>query len=504
MMDASAKPATSSASFVGTFTRLAPLHLVVLVVLFVAAGISQLSRLPALASPDIWRHLSVGSWILNHRSIPHYILFSQSAELPWVNSSWLFDVLTASAVKVLGLRGLPVLGVVFAIAIAAAVFVLARGVRRGFWSGSVLTAIAIYLLAGFPLRSSVASLMLFAVLLRLIADAQSTGTSRSLYLLPPLFLLWSNLDIQFVYGLVALALFLIAEIITSSVQRRKVPPGSSDTLLRTVGIATAASFAATLCNPYGYHLWEAALRSVSLFAADPYIAEMHALRFRQPQDYVLLLLIMTAFFAIGRRHARNLYSTLLLTFCSIVSFHIQRDAWLVTIGAVAVLSQSMDASNESEIHRVEPATPSWVLLASLIAAPVVLTATFALKVPASNDALLAKVSETFPVRAADYIRQHDLPKPLFNHYEWGSFLTWYLPEYPVAIDDRTDAYGEGLTLAYFKVTGGQVPLQDDPALSRAASVLLEADSEMGKALSAMPGYKQVYLDDQAMVLVREN
>jgi hypothetical protein len=26
---------------------------------------------------------------------------------------------------------------------------------------------------------------------------------------------------------------------------------------------------------------------------------------------------------------------------------------------------------------------------------------------------------------------------------------------------------------------------------------------MGKALSTLPGYKQVYLDDQAMILVRE-
>jgi len=126
------------------------------------------------------------------------------------------------------------------------------------------------------------------------------------------------------------------------------------------------------------------------------------------------------------------------------------------------------------------------------------------RIPADRSALLSKVSEKFPVRASDFIRQHELPNPLFNHYEWGSFLTWYLPGYPVAIDNRTDNYGEDLTLAYFKLTTGQVPMQSDASLARAATILLEADSEMGKALSSLPGYKQVYLDDQAMVLVCEH
>ena len=503
MMDASATPAASSTRPLGTFARAASLQLLVLGALLVAAGIVQLNWLPALASPDIWRHLSVGTWTLDNHSIPRNILFSQNSDLPWIDTSWLFDAPTAFAVKVLGLRGLPFLGMAFAFAIAISVFLLARGARRGFWSGAVLTAIALYLLAGLPLRSSVASVVLYTVMLWLLADVRSTGGLRNLYLLPPLFLLWSNLDIQFVYGLIALALFSMAEAITNFAERRNLQPQSSQLLLRTAVIVTGASFAATLGNPYGYHLWGAALRSVSLFATDPYIAEMHALRFRQPQDYVLLLLVMTAFFAIGRRHARDLYSILLLTVCSIISFHLQRDVWLVTLAAVAMLSQSMDASVPGEVHSFDSGSPSWLLAASFVIALVVLLTIFAAKVPANRDALLAKIGEKFPVRASDYIRQHDLSKPLFNNYDWGSFLTWYLPEYPVAIDNRIDAYSEDLTLAYFKLTTGQVPMQDDPALSRAATILLEADSEMGKALSTLPGYKQVYLDDQAMVLVRE-
>jgi len=478
----------------------------VLLVVLATGGVLETGSLTALASPDIWRHLSAGNWILDHRGVPHDLVFSQSVQLSWVDSSWLFDTLTAVAVKAFGLRGLPLLDMAFTFATGVALFVLARGARRRLWSGAVLSSIALYMLAGFPLRSSIASVLLFAVVLHLISVVRSSGNRRGLYSLPPLFLLWANLDIQLVYGLMALILLLIAE--ATGALFRQSPSAPMEThdsriSMSAIAVATAASFVATLCNPYGFRLWGAALRSVSLFTADVYIPEMHSLRFRQPQDYVLLLLVMTAFFAIGRRHARDIFSLLLLLACAIISFHLQRDSWLVAIAAVAVLAQAFDAGVAEGARDLGPPAPRWVLPAASVVALVVLLIVYVIRVPAGRDALFAKVSEKFPVRACEYIRQHDLPKPLFNSYEWGSFLTWYLPEYPVPIDNRTDAYGEDPTLGYFKLTTGQVPIEADPALSRAATILLEADSEMGKALSILPGYKQVYLDDQAMVLMRE-
>ena len=506
MTSGSTASAVASTRSVPAASWVAPLQVATLVILFAAAGIHEAGKLSALASSDIWRHLSVGTWILTNHAIPHNLVMSQNAQLSWVDSSWLFDVKTAMAVKVFGLRGLVLLYMSFGLVIAVAIFLLARGARHGFWTGVLLTAIALYLVAGAPLRSSIASVLLFAVVLAVINFARGSGDARVLYWLPPLFLLWANLDIQFVYGLGALLLLLIADTIarltresagTWFVSGGRIP-------LPTTVVITAASILATLFNPYGYRLWGAALRSVSLFAADPFFPEMHALRFRQPQDYVLLLLVMTAFFALGRRHARDLFSLLLLSVCSVVSFHLQRDVWLVALAAVAVLSQALDAIDSDEARNSDSATASWVLPAGIAAAFAVLMLVFALRVPSATDVLMAKVSDKFPVRACEYIRQHDLPNPLFNNYDWGSFLTWYLPEYPVQIDSRTDAYGEELLLGYFNVTTGQVPLAADPALSGSQTILLEADSEMGKALSILPGYKQVYLDDQARVLVREN
>ena len=200
MTDSTSAQADSSAGGLGTVAQFAPLQVAVLIVMFAAGGILESGRLSALASPDIWRHLSAGSWILDNRSIPHNILFSQVAQLPWVDSSWMFDALAATAVKMFGLRGLPFLDMAFGFAIGVAVFVLARGALRGFWSGAVLSAIALYLIAGLPLRSPLASVLLFAAALVLITATRSSGNSRHLYWLPPLLLVWANLDIQFVYA----------------------------------------------------------------------------------------------------------------------------------------------------------------------------------------------------------------------------------------------------------------------------------------------------------------
>ena len=117
--------------------------------------------------------------------------------------------------------------------------------------------------------------------------------------------------------------------------------------------------------------------------------------------------------------------------------------------------------------------------------------------------MLAKIGEAYPVAAADYIRQHQLPQPLFNSFPWGGFLTWYLPEYPVAIDGRTDLYGDDYNIQYAKVMNAEAHYSTFPPLNEARTILLEKKSLMGTALPSVQGFKQVYSDDVAVVLVRE-
>jgi hypothetical protein len=107
------------------------------------------------------------------------------------------------------------------------------------------------------------------------------------------------------------------------------------------------------------------------------------------------------------------------------------------------------------------------------------------------------------VRAADYIRQHQLPQPLFNSYAWGSFLMWYLPDYPVAIDQRRGLYPEQEELDYFKVMNAEIPYQSYPPMRQARTLLLDKVTPMGDALRDVPGFRVAYEDSISIVLIQE-
>lgn len=479
-----------------------PVRVAALLLLFTTAAWYEAVHLSALADPDVWWHLSTGNWIWQNHAAPHYGLFSQYSNLPWTDSSWLFDVLLAAAYNLMGLRALPALLMACKVAIAIVTFVLARGSRRNFWPAVFLAAAAQYAMPNLPPGPVVCSIVLFAIELNLLFSARRTGNPRPLFWLPLLFLPWVNLDVGFMFGLLVLLLFsavLFGEEIGRrsgtgrSVGQEPVPP-------RTGAMVLAASLVAAVVSPYFFHSYAAA--SEELWRLVPYVQNLHAISFRHPQDYALLLLAMEAFLSLGRRRSRDMFQIVLMIGCLALAFTRQRDIWLLVLASVAVIADGLPMGSALAVQenngrpwkQTKLATAGLVVIAFIVA---VIS-----RIPSSREALLSKVGETFPVRASDYIRANHLPLPMFNAYDWGGFLTWYLPEYPVAIDGRTGLYGDEIDSRYFKVTTAEIPLDADPSFANARTILLRKDSPMAVALSAVPQFRVVYQDDVAMVLLQ--
>jgi len=469
--------------------------------LFCAAAVYEAVHLSSLSDTDVWWHLSTGLWILQNHGVPHSGISSQYSNLPWIASSWTYDLLLATAYKLLGLRAIPMTLMLFKVALAASAFLLARGRSRNFPLAVLLTVAA---QCAIPLRPlpNLCSIVCFAVELALLFQSLRTGNVRILYWLPLLFVLWVNLHIQFVYGLIALALFLAATL-AEDISRRSGSTWCDSQLpllpLGAVAAVTVFSFVATLLSPYGYHIYEVVIRNATPV---PYIADEHAMNFRQPQHYVLLLLAMSAFLALGRRRSRDPFKLALMIVASMVAFRIQGDAGFLAMASVAVIA---DAFFMGEIGAV-PVSPErrvkWEMPATMVLLAVVFVAA-ACRIP-SRQTLLNRIGESLPVRAADYIRENRLPNPLFNEYGWGGFLTFYLPNYPVVIDGRTDLYGDEIISRYFKVTRAEVPLNTEPAFAGAQTILLPANSAMAIGLAKFSDFKAVYSDNVATVLVRQN
>jgi len=550
------------------------LRIPVLLLLFAAAAAMEALRLTSLSTltnRDIWLHLETGLWILQHHALPHNGIFSQSGDLPWSACSWAYDVLLAAAYRLLDLRAIPLLLMLSKAALAFVTFLLAGGLSDGlaparvntesqphtegkFWLAIFLSIVAQYILGAVPVGPGYCSVLLFAVELLLLIEFRRSGNFHLLYWLPALFLLWANLDVQFVYGIGLLLLFVTANYFAEwrpEEGKAPLPAVSRKTALGVV----ALSLLATLLTPYFYRPWTVFF-STATSAANRYFGDFHAMSFHQPQDYLLLLLTMSAFLALGRRRSRDLFSIGLLIACAALSFHSQRDVWLVTLAALAVVStrypvagsQTLTAkdgarteipgslASENRVLRREPTKnqrsksrfPQGLKPASLMAfggtaeavpfpnsfmrlllgtgywvlALAIVVAVMAALIP--REKMRAKLAGTYPVAAADAVRSQQLPQPIFNSYEFGGFLIWYLRDYPVAIDGRADLYGPDFMIQYSKAMNADIPYSAYPAMSQARTLLLARNSIMADALAGLPAFKVVYRDNVAVVLEKQD
>ena len=106
-----------------------------------------------------------------------------------------------------------------------------------------------------------------------------------------------------------------------------------------------------------------------------------------------------------------------------------------------------------------------------------------------------------PVGAVEYIRQAMLPGRLFNSYNWGGYLLWELPEYPVFIDGRTDLYNDEIINQWLQVVRGESGWLE--ALDRWEVRLVLLEPRM-PVVSLLPGqgWWLLYADGTAVVYGR--
>jgi len=476
----------------------------VLILLFVAGAILESVKLSSLGDAEIWGHLKVGDWILEDRTWPEAGIFSQAANLHWRDFSWGYDIAAAAAYRALGLRALPGLLMVLRVALAMVTFVLAGGRRGTFWMAVVLSALAQFPLLGIGPVPGGVSVVLFGLELFLLLESRRLEDPRVLSLLPVLFFVWANFDAGVVYGTSLLGLFLavlaIEEVGRSAkwswIEKRaaRIP------VARAVLIA-GGCFVASLLNPYGYQLY-AGFWAIQTGAVNRELAEFAAMNFHQPQDYLVLLLAMAGFLSLGLRRSRDLFLLGLLIVSGILSFHSQRENWLTTLAAIAVLGATDLRRQENTTEENGVWRAGRIPVAAGLTAAIVLIA-FVLCVPHDRGALMLRVAKKFPVRACESIREQKLPPPLFNAYEWGAFLTWYLPEYPVAIDSRRGLYPEEEETDYFKVMYSEMPYRNFAPMRQARTLLMDKSGPMGDALRGVAGFHVAYEDSLSIVLLQD-
>src|SRR5262249_5052272 len=150
---------------------------------------------------DIWWHLRVGQWIVEHHQVTTTDPFSTyGADRPWLAYSWLFEVLIWRLYEWLGLAGVIGFRVLVSVAGVARFHRLAVGCEPRPLLSTLLTAVAA--LAVLPLfneRPWLFTILFTTLTLEVVLDLRRGQRRWTFWALPLVYVLWANIHIQFVY-----------------------------------------------------------------------------------------------------------------------------------------------------------------------------------------------------------------------------------------------------------------------------------------------------------------
>lgn len=474
------------------------LAVVFTVVVYVLPLISALR--PAIDA-DAWWHMAVGKWVVEHGTVPSLDPFSAYGQSrPWVAYSWIFGVLMYGVHAWLGLAGLLVLRVLLALAATAALHRLALRQQPRFLAASGLALVASGLISILASeRPWLFTIIFGALTLEVILDLREGRRRWTFWALPVVYCLWANLHIQFIYGLFFLGLAGLAALLDRHLLRR-LGTGQADTAwtpawwrLFFLGLACTL---ATLLNPYGYRIYEVVLEYGSQPTPFRLIAELMSMNFRGPAALVhwgVLTVALVCVFCLGRKRDLSAFDVLLLAGAIFFCFRAQRDLWMVVLAALVLLPRLGQAEPDVRLS----------LAPMLLAGMLVLGLAGGLAWLKGLDETRLRQSEAalYPAQALDWLRQHPQRGPMYNHLNWGGYLIWNFPEFPVSMDGRTNLHGEERLQRSFSTWMGN-GWRDDPELNQAGFVIAPVGWALTELLRLDPRFEKVYEDAVTVVFTR--
>jgi hypothetical protein len=448
--------------------------------------------------PDVWWHLKVGDWIIAHLALPHTgILSRTAANRPWVAYSWGYEVLLSRAYAWGGLAAIGFFGGLLTVVVALAVYWMLHRLSRRFWPSLIGAAIvcSAFLFDNSP-RPFFFSVSLFAVTLTWLLEAHRSARIQSLYWLPVIFLFWTNLHIQFIYGLFLVGLYVVVNLVQRAASwlgyesSLFLPPSLPALSLLAIFVACIL---ATLAGPNTYHPYLAVYEYSRAKFTYSVIIELQPLSFRYFSQFTELFIAAAGFYAVGWHKKLDPFKLSLLAITSVVAFRTQRDGWFICLPAAACVADFPVSGRQNE------RLASWREAAAVAAVVAILLLLFIAPTDMTERGLDRAISADYPVNAINFLRRHPVPGPLYNNLNWGGFLMWYMPDYPIAIDGRNDLYGDELDRLFYATQSAEKSYSTDPYLNESGVVLLDSKLPLAKVLSVDPRFDLLYHDDIATV-----
>lgn len=458
---------------------------------------------------DTGYHIRAGEYILKTMSVPHQDMFSfLTPPLPWTAHEWLSEVIMALVHSAFGLTGIVIF---FAFFIALTAMLLFDTVHTK--KGNLLIALAVVILATaasglhWLARPHVFSFTLTVVWYHILCLYQYEDR-KLLYTLPLLMVLWANLHGGFMGGFILLFAFLAGnafDALFSCEDRQKA-------VARLKGLAVTAALcvAASVINPYGYHILLFPFQLTSSGDLMDAVSEFMSPNFHEKyiRGFELFLLLLVAVFAWSRKKP-DVLDVLLVALFLHMSLYSARYIPLFAIVAARILSRLLN----EVFHARENGFTRFMERRSLNISRMDTSAIRYLWPVASvllvvYCAATGKVAYGFdpkakPVAATEFIKKERISGNMFNSDEFGDYLIYAAsPAYKVFIDGRLDMYGAGKLKEYRKVTEFRQGWEKVFEKYGITWVIFEADAPLSRYLQLHGDWKLIYADKATNIFVK--
>ncbi len=417
----------------------------------------------------------------------------------WVAHEWLAALMFAVADRIAGYAGVIVL--VFAVVVAG-FFRLTAGMqsygmsRRAIFILVLLWGAVFFRVGVMVLRPQVLTFALMAVLLAELASYE-TGRRRALWLLPPLFAVWVNLNLTVLFGGVCLAAFALDRLLRGKLERHLM-------------IVCSLSGLALLLNPRGPFLLETALKyRDSNTVRYQYVLEWMEPNFSDPSHLPFLFalpVVPLALWHLVRLRVSPAAPMLLLAYQSFTAIRfIPLFVMLALVFAAWLVWQSTPVQRQKSREPPPPSPPVsrqwWAPAVGVVAVVIVLSV--AMRTEASQ--LRREPNPAgFPGVAATLLIEQYPDARLFNVYDYRGFLIQRFDgRQQVFVDGLEEMYGEPFLREYFSLIYGRAGWQETFDEEGIDAVLIRHIDGLSTEISQSPQWEQVHRSGLSALYVRQ-
>lgn len=425
------------------------------IILTVLMGLFSVHTLTSIYQ-DIGRHITVGRIIWETGNIPNTNLFSfTNRDFPFVNHHWFGGLMLFLGDRLVGLKGL--IAVKSLLVAFAFSFSLAAAWRPRVASSAVIIGLAsiFTMVERTDVRPEIISFAFLGWFLFVLYRSRLQATSyKLLWTLPFAQLVWVNTHIYFFMGPLIWLAFLIGKVFSAP----NIKSGLRSLFTNHYPLITVALALATLVNPSGYH---GAFYPLTMWSNYGYsIVENQTPFFLHDYGYpamttvamFITIVLVVVSFVINRKHFRqNIDGALLMLITAGLSLSMVRNFPLVALCAIPIFLRNIDESGWYIKSRTALAFACAIL--ALISVSVVTNQIY--DQAGLTDRKFGLIVPSGPQQPIDFFRTAGIRGPLFNNFDVGSFLIWKLPEEPVFIDGRPEAYPADFIQNIY------IPMQED-------------------------------------------